>query len=720
MNVPARLLDLSGPEPRRTFRDYLGGVELPETWQGAGYHLSNLLDRIALEPLPPLPEALQAPAPRPPEWAPGPAQLIYHAPLGLIEGAWLQGLTRAGCGEQAPVAALLRGYLGLLGADTGQAPARFYRGLLARHGIALAPTASDRFSASDAPGTAAFALGALQLALAYGYPDRLAELLGYTIGYAQSTSPWRLAGLDDRLRGAVLRRFAGDVLEALRLLLDQEPGASDRVRRGIALYRLAETEYLQALTESARTPTLAERVAGLFAAKAPTAAPLHHQPTLAGRPLQDWLGTEPFDATGFLAAFAASDWVAGEKGNRPFDRLTAFGGRMFGVFSEEELAWIDEWLDAGDAAPAGSNVLPAPVGGRPGGEVCGSASMGFAAPYPSYVASPVLSPIPAAGATARFRDDRRRLFHQLLDPPTFPDGLADARHLVETELATAGGLAWRSKSPMPLEYSPEAFRDWLDARHRHQLDDQTAIRKPPKLTRNEFQWGIVQLAPAVLVDGCWLGHACLAADQGHPVNRLLLRICGDEAGNGNPAHNHPAIYRRLLESLDITVAATASQEFARSPLFLDAAFDLPTFLLAIGQFPRSFFPEILGLNLAIELSGLGRQYRRLAEDLEYWGIDATIVRLHQSIDNLASGHAALAAEAIRIHLDDIRASIGPAGEARQWRRIRTGYRSLESATRRFKRAMLSSYVQRFLLPKAVAGCVKTLRQIRPWTARLRS
>jgi hypothetical protein len=68
--------------------------------------------------------------------------------------------------------------------------------------------------------------------------------------------------------------------------------------------------------------------------------------------------------------------------------------------------------------------------------------------------------------------------------------------------------------------------------------------------------------------------------------------------------------------------------------------------------------------------------------LEACGLDPTIVRLHQTIDNLASGHAALAVKAIEAYLE----LIGAGGEKtvqQEWRRIFTGYRSFALAARRF-------------------------------------
>ena len=142
-----------------------------------------------------------------------------------------------------------------------------------------------------------------------------------------------------------------------------------------------------------------------------------------------------------------------------------------------------------------------------------------------------------------------------------------------------------------------------------------------------------------------------------------------------------------------------TRAFAHHPDFLDTAFDIPNFLLAISHFPKTFLPEIIGLNLAIELGGLGAVYQRLVDELEFWKIDSQIIRLHISIDNLASGHSAIATEVIMLYLDGVLSQHGEEAMQDHWKRIRTGYNALGFVTRRFKLAILWQYSTRMLLPE---------------------
>jgi hypothetical protein len=92
------------------------------------------------------------------------------------------------------------------------------------------------------------------------------------------------------------------------------------------------------------------------------------------------------------------------------------------------------------------------------------------------------------------------------------------------------------------------------------------------------------------------------------------------------------------------------------------------------------------------LSGLGATYKRLIEELEYWQIDASMVKLHLSIDNLATGHAAISCQLLERYLQQIELEQGEQVMQQHWQRIWTGYLSLTTATKRFKRAIVWRYM----------------------------
>jgi hypothetical protein len=83
----------------------------------------------------------------------------------------------------------------------------------------------------------------------------------------------------------------------------------------------------------------------------------------------------------------------------------------------------------------------------------------------------------------------------------------------------------------------------------------------------------------------------------------------------------------------------------------------------------------------MELSGVGGEYRRSGDVLRYYGFSAQFTELHNSIDNVATGHTAWAIDAIKAHLDDTRQRGGVKDVAADWKRIWTGYRSLQPPKR---------------------------------------
>lgn len=632
-----------------------------------------------------------------------PALLAFHAPLGLTEGAWLQGLARADNAHRPEVVRLFAGYLELLGADEAASPAAAYRGLLARHGCLLPPVTSLQFARDPRVGRQALALASLRLELGWLSGVCFPEALGFTLAYAGSASPWRLVGLAPEERSRRLGTLAQAADQALRMYLALSPDAGQiwrRVSAGYQAYQGQEAMYLAALQARALHPvSLQVRVADLFRAKARFARGYHGQASVGGKTLDAWFAEEPFDAEGFLRAFAASAYVSGPAGGRPFERLTDFGGPMFGIFSREELALMGAWLEQlaqdegrADRETERQSGHQSVASGGANLKATGSESTN----YPG---------------TAL---ETRELFHRLLNRDRFPAVAEAAGVYAEGVLRRAQRRIVRRARLREayFAYTPQALQDWVNRVHAQEVARYKPFRGRARLRRAEYEFGIRQFAPAILVDGAWLQRACAAAQQDQRLHRLLLRIYADELGAGQLDWNHPNVYRRLLQQCGIELPEVREAAFAEEPDFLDAAFDLPAYLLAIACFPERWLPETLGLNLAIELSGLGAQYRFLADELQHWGLDPLIVRLHQSIDSLAGGHAALAVEAVQIHLEQVRDLGGELSVRAHWRRVWCGYRSLDAATRRFRLRLLMAFCRQFIPKRLADGLRRGVRRLR--------
>lgn len=245
--------------------------------------------------------------------------------------------------------------------------------------------------------------------------------------------------------------------------------------------------------------------------------------------------------------------------------------------------------------------------------------------------------------------------------------------------------------PAPfLEYSHHALKDWFD----DMVSKQIASYRPkdPKdyKSRDRVVDEAMQLCPLVMIDGAWLQGWCSPSLVDSPIGRILYTIYSDEIGNGDISLNHPNIYRSLMDEMGIDLPEIGSRSFADWDGFRDESFRVPVLWLSLSQFPRRFIPETLGLNLAMELSGVGGAYRSARDELRHYGFSSHFVDLHNTIDNVSSGHSAMAMEAIQLYMDDVIESHDRHAPNLHWRRIWTGYLALvcpsESFLSRFYRS----------------------------------
>ncbi len=516
-------------------------------------------------------------------------------------------------------------------------------------------------------------------------------------GGRASSNPPRLDRLAAEL--PVIEVAIGHLLRRAGPGTSEHAALTGRLAQGAALQKSLWADIL-ASDRRRRFSDPADALAAILQHKAHYAAGYHASVRLAGRSLDDWFRTQPFDGAGFLEALADSGWVDRlHPGRSRLLKLLEFDGPMFGVFGDAERDVLTAWLDslspyrpASPAAGRGTSVQDAAADAlrKPRRVV-------FGRRIETDMGRPEREISTSSQAT---RCSERALFHRLVNVEREPAVLPLARRHAAGCLAAASGRWIRRRTWV---YTERRFADWIERQYRMQLRQPRKSKRPPRLSREAYRFGIEQLAPSILVDGCWLQRVAQLSPDMPEVTRRLVSIYTDELGDGVHEHNHPRVYRRLLHSLGIELPPLASPDFAHHPGFLDAAFDLPVFMLAISLSPHCFLPELLGLNLAIELSGLGTLYSRVAGELDYWGIDSRIVRLHQSIDNLAGGHAALARDCVILHLAQVRALGGEPAVQQHWRRVWTGYRSLNAVTGRFRRHLVLRY----------AG-LATVRRIRSW------
>ncbi|MET8468654.1 iron-containing redox enzyme family protein [Streptomyces sp. NPDC006422] len=596
--------------------------------------------------------------------------VLACAPLALVSGAWLQWLSEPGNAEDPVTLRLLAQFAADVGAGRpGASRGDAHLALMRRVEVAVharpatAPTRERRIADTS------FRLPALALAMSRR-PDRYrGEIIGLDLCLRAAGLPPPLAAVRDLLPQAVDwaaldpgrarepgRAPAADEACAIAAAFAETagPAGAAAVERGFAWARASVRHWSEEVhreLDAARDPAF--EMTELMRARAREASAYHDGFVLGGRPLKEWLTEARDDPGPFLAALADSRLVRpGRSGaSRLTGSLVAESGRMFRVFPEEDLAVIRRWIDALPTERTEREHRPAVY-------------------RPPAVVLPVSAPAPDTddGAPAGPRQAYPRLLRRTLTPATrryalrYVEGwLARSRHGMST-----------ADPALPAAPSADGLRPWLlDQHDRHDSEFQEGTDAPLP-DRAALIDSTLQLAPLTLIDGAWLAghtdHRLAADDRGH----FLFATYWDELGNGRPELNHPLIYRAVLREMGIDLPPTASPEFAAWPAFQDRSFELPVYWLAIGRFPRRFEPEILGLNLAMELSGVGGSYRRARQALAHHGFSTMFVDIHNTIDNVATGHSAWAADAV----DSYMAQLPPSARAAAWDRIRTGYRSL--------------------------------------------
>jgi hypothetical protein len=403
-------------------------------------------------------------------------------------------------------------------------------------------------------------------------------------------------------------------------------------------------------------------MAGLLQRRAREGAVYHHQTDMEGCPLSARLADAVENPLPLLESLARSRFVRAGDASRSMlvNGLVSPRGRMFRVFPDHELTTMRAWIEA---LPAASPWTPPVVELGPG-------------PHP---------PAPNLSGPTSVEEDRApaslREAYYMLQGRALPPALrAYAVDYVQRRLRRARHGASDPARALPAQWCASGLRPWLLGQHDlHGQAFEEMERNQVAHTRDEVIRSTLQLAPLLLIDGAWLqgytdlGCACSA------VGRPLFRIFWDELGNGQCQLNHPKIYRDLLASMGVELAGTGTWEFAFDPRFDDASFVTPVYWLCLGKLPASFQPEVLGMNLAMELSGVGDGYREASRFLRAHGFSTQFVDLHNTIDNVGTGHSAWAADAIDAYMSDVAHTQGNAAIPAAWARVRLGYNSLAAA-----------------------------------------
>ncbi|SEP97557.1 Iron-containing redox enzyme [Streptomyces sp. yr375] len=623
--------------------------------------------------------------------------VLGTAPLALVSGAWLQWLSGPGNGDSELTMRTLSLYAQDLGAghpraDRGSA----YLALLHHLRLAERVVPAARLAQDPQVSDLAFALPALLLAMSRRPDEHRAELLGADLclravgllpplaavrELLPAAADWTAldpgaARHPDAPTGLALARAAA---AALLAETPAAPGLLTGFRWALDLLRHWSSGLDQEVS-AALDP--AYDMAELLRLRAREAALYHREFEFEGRSLGDWFTEARTAPHGLLRALATSRLVRpGHPERSPLLRgLISENGPMFRIFSPTDEAVIRRWIRSLPTCNGCKEVDRTEVGrkevGREGEGRSGADRTGQGAAQPPPLPAPTVAWRRVAAQPDRAPGSLREAYHLLLSRTDTRALHQYATGYVHGRLARSR-VGWDTAAHLPpRRRDPRGLRPWLQEQHdRHGREFEQGAGTPLP-TKEALIEATVQLAPLTLIDGSWLqgftdyGHA--SSDVGH----LLFSTYWDELGNGDLHLNHPLIYREVLREMGVELPPTASREFARWPGFRDESFELPVYWLCVGRLPRTFLPEVLGLNVAMELSGVGGSYRRARIALEKYGFSTRFVDIHNTIDNIATGHSAWAADAVDAYLATVPAVLGQGREPEIWERVRTGYRSL--------------------------------------------
>ncbi|URM39588.1 iron-containing redox enzyme family protein [Acinetobacter sp. AS23] len=392
----------------------------------------------------------------------------------------------------------------------------------------------------------------------------------------------------------------------------------------------------------------------------------HKRGKLSEKPIDDWLISDNFSPKHLLNVLASSRYVSpGHPEKSTFVKLIKNPkGAMFGVFSEQDIDIVETWIrDLNNQDTAQSNFFANNYNNKDNStpikdldkQIIEQANLKALDKYSNFTL--------------------QELYPLFLHAGCYPDVLPTAKHFAQNWL-TAHKQALKQEGLPFYPYSHERLDNWLDVQHLHQVNSYIPLEGIPEESREDIINDAIGLAPLTLIDGAWLRNTSIPARVNTYIGALQYRTLLDELGGGDINLHHGNIYKQLLKSMEIDIGKFTDKKFATSILFNEENLKVPTFWLAISLFPHSFLPETLGLNLAMELSGVGGEYRRSGDILSYYGFSSLFTSLHNTIDNVVTGHSAWAIDAIKHHLDNIFQQGGEQAREQHWERIWTGYRSL--------------------------------------------
>ena len=510
----------------------------------------------------------------------------------------------------------------------------------------------------------------IPLALSVLAVERLPELFGFA--YALWHAVARVAR--HTAEGPYYARQSRRLGDALGCV--ENPPALARGARGFAFC-------LDLLEEASRenAARAVKRAAEIMRGKSQFALIHHEKVCLGGRRLVELLTDATRSGEAILDALAASPWIDHDAldDSSFFKRLLGVGGKMHGVFSQTEIEALKNYFRLKHRA----------AGDTPHASAC--------ADFTRFLRGHAQAVLDAAPTPSAAGGDYRAAYGSTIDAESRPAGIDAARQLIETvfaEFDKCRPALEKTAEMQAFAYSSAAFERRVEEIYYFQSRQTKSL----KLALDDDALAAIHIAfaPFALVDGCWLKHIG-GVNRAGRAGELLFSIFADEIGNGVNEANHANIYHRLMGDFGFDPPSPCHQGLVDDPRIPHLAFKVPAFLVAMNLRHTEYFHEILGLNLAIEMSGLDGFYEAMIEHLERRNMRADFWRVHVSADNFSTGHARQSVHLIQDHMAMIERYFGPAEAAIIWQRVWRGFLAMIYLFR-IELAILLSYKNFTQLP----------------------
>lgn len=624
-------------------------------------------------------------------------RLVRFAPTGLLTGCWLSGLVTVEHTSSELGQLLLSAYFALYGqGEWSKQRGVLYRSVLAACGVSVPDSSSPHFVSDPRFAASDFGIGRLLLQVGRLGAAHLPEVIGVhaamTLWSPPQTVQEAAAQCLPQTRNdkpldewTSPQRAEPQLAQILSAYAQTDGAALARIMTGALWVLDAQRQWLSSLIVQPE-PSIAQQMQDLVLRKLAHGYGFHRHVKLGNRSIDAYFDPRKPQVTDFLTALAESPWIVkGQPEQSPLlTHTTQFGGPMFGVFGDAELSVIARWIGSLTDKQATSPLDVAQTAPRldlaPSQSARNAASLAVDSSRPSPV--PMSQKMPALP----------QLYHRWLCLHSQPESVALARTYLTarlSEVERAGQVPHLVQKGL-WPWSIKRLQHWVNAR----LQEQVLAAEPPDTTlpeqylnRDEVIWLLLQLAPAALIDGAWLQGTLRPAVQTSRAASLLLRIYRDELGSGLCHQHHGNLMRKVLAEQGITLPPADSAAFVTLPQLLPASFSTPVLWLAYALHSRDFFPELLGLNLAIEMAGVGTMYSRASALLRSHQIDPYFFVLHNTIDNGATGHTAWSVEAIALYLDDVATHADAAAAAQCWQRVWRGFATYSESSTPLLRAI---------------------------------